>query len=523
LALKYKTGPLSVVLLIFGILIFVNLVSLKLYSRIDLTSEKIFSLSQVSKRIVSNLDDRLLVKMYFTRDLPPPHNANVRYIMDQLEEYRSYSGGNLELELIDPQDQEKEMEAQRYQIPPLQMNVLQNDKLEIQKVYMGLAFLYEDKFETIPIVQNLSGLEYEITSLLKKLTSPKIPTIGFITGHDEPTTAEGLSYLRESLQKQYRVQELNLKNLGEVPRDINCLVIIGPQKPLSDWEKYVLDQFLMRGGKLGLFLNEVEVDLREQVAQPLHLELEDFLENYGVKINDDLVVDVKCSQLRVQQSRGLFSITNLVSYPYFPLATNFDKDHIIVRGLESVEFPFVSSIDSLQAKNRDLNFTPIVVSSDRSGSLKAPFDINPFKQFSAEDFNRRYLTLASVISGRFKSFFADKSKPEPAEDVSSDTLFLMESPENRMVVVGDADLIQDGKIGSKDNLIFFMNVLDWLSQDETLIEIRSKEITSRPLKKISDGTRKALKYGNILGIPVLVVLFGVARWRIRKQAKKIFV
>lgn len=516
---KNKTG-LGTLFLIFGILVLLNLLSLKIFKRIDLTSGKVFSLSEASKRIVRNLDDKLLVKMFFTKDLPPPHNANIRYVKDQLEEYRSYSGGNMELELINPKDEEKEMEAQRYRIPPLQMNVLQNDKLEIKKVYMGLAFLYEDKFEAIPVVHTISGLEYEITSIIKKLTSEKISTIGFITGHGEPTTLEGLTYLNQKLEKEYRVRQINLQELGEVPRDIDGLVIIGPKKPFSDWEKYVLDQFLMRGGKLGLFLDKFDVNLQEGMAQPLSLGLDDFLKNYGIKINDDLVVDLKCSQLRVQQSRGLFAITNLVNYPYFPLSTNFDKKNVIVKGLETVEFPFVSSIDSALTKEKNLNFTPIVLSSDKSGSLRFPFDITPFKKFSSEDFDKKNLILAGIISGRFQSFFVDKPKPEPPEKISSDTLFLSESPENRLVVVGDADLIQDGKIGSKDNLIFFMNIIDWLSQDETLIAIRSKEVTSRPLKKISDGKKKALKYGNILGIPILVVLFGVFRWRIRKQAKK---
>jgi len=523
LPLKYKAGPVGTILLILVVLILVNLVSLKLFSRLDMTDERIFSLSEASKKIVRNLDDKLLVKMFFTSDLPPTQSANLRYIKDQLEEYRSYSNGNLELELIDPHDSEKEMEAQRYQIPPLQMNVMQNDKLEIKKVYMGMAFLYEDKFETIPIVQNLSGLEYQISSLIKKLTSPKIPTVGFLTGHGEPTISEGLTYLNENLRNEYQVRELNLQEVKEVPRDINSLVLIGPQNPFSDWEKYVLDQFIMRGGKLGLFLNKIDVDLREQIAQPLSLEIDDFLENYGIKINDDLVVDAKCSQLRVQQSRGFFAVTNLVNYPYFPTATNFNKDHIIVRGLESVEFPFISSIDPSFAERKNLNFDPLVLSSDKSGSLTSPFDITPFKTFSAEDFNNKNLILASVISGRFKSFFADNPKPQPPENITPDTVSLNESPENRMVVVGDADFIQDGKMGSKDNLIFFLNVLDWLSQDETLISIRSKEVTSRPLKKISEGSKKALKYGNILGIPILVILFGMVRWRIRKQAKKIMV
>ncbi len=519
---KNKAGPVGTLFLVFGILVLLNLLSLKLFSRIDLTSGKVFSLSEASKRIVRNLDDKLLVKMFFTRDLPPPHNANVRYVRDQLEEYRSYSSGNMELELINPQDSEKEVEAQSYRIPPLQMNVLQNDKLEIKKVYMGLAFLYEDKFEAIPIIKNLSGLEYDITSIIKKLTSRKVPTIGYTTGHDEPTTTQGISYINENLKNEYRLRELNLKDLGEVPKDINCLVIIGPKKPFSDWEKYVVDQFLMRGGKLGLFLDKIDVNIQEGAAQPLDLGLDDFLENYGVGINDDLVVDLKCSQIRVQQSRGYYSLTNIVNYPYLPLATNFDKKNIIVKGLESVEFPFISSIDSTKAEDKNLGFNPIVLSSDKSGIYTFPFDISPFKKFSSEDFDKKNLILAGVISGKFQSFFIDRPKPELPAEVKPDTLFLKESPENRLVVVGDADFIQDGKIGPKDNMIFFMNIMDWLSQDETLITIRSKEVTSRPLKKLSTGKIKTLKYGNILGIPVLVVLFGVFRWRIRKEAKKRF-
>ncbi|HEX7401259.1 MAG TPA: GldG family protein, partial [candidate division Zixibacteria bacterium] len=166
--LRFEMGSWTTLVLIVAILLVFNLISVNLFTRLDLTEGRVFSLSPATQNVLKNLDDRLIAKMYFTKDLPPPYNGYARYLKDQLEEYQAYAQGKLKLEMIDPSEEGKEMEAQRYGVPPLQVNAMENDKIEIKKVYMGLVLLFEDRKEVIPVVQNIAGLEYDLTSTIKR-------------------------------------------------------------------------------------------------------------------------------------------------------------------------------------------------------------------------------------------------------------------------------------------------------------------------------------------------------------------
>ena len=516
---KHGAGSAATLLLILAILLVLNLISVNLFARLDLTEGKVFSLSKASKDVVRSLDDRLIIRMYFTKDLPPPYNSHARYLKDQLEEYQAYAGGKLKLEMIDPAEQEKELEAQRYGIPPLQVNALEDDKIEIKKVYMGLVLLFEDKKEVIPVVQSVSGLEYEITSAIKRLSARVLPTIGFLVGKEGPDLDTELTFLSQALARQYKVTKINLDEGERIAASVRVLVILGPKIKLSEYEKYWIDQFLMRGGKLALLLNHIQVDIQQGMAERQNLEMEDFLENYGIKINDDLVIDLQCNRIGVAQKQGPYTVQNIVNYPFFPMATEFDQNSLIVKDLGTVCFNFASSLDPSAASARGIRFNPIIRSSERSGIQSAPFDINPFKQFGREDFAAGGQILAATLQGSLKSNFADKDLEEIQAEVGFVDSVLTESPETRMVVAADADFIIDRNLRGTDNLAFFLNMVDWLSQDEALIAIRSKQVTPRPLKEISAGAKKAVKYGNTFGLPLLVILFGLVRWQIRKRVK----
>jgi gliding-associated putative ABC transporter substrate-binding component GldG len=517
--LKHGAGSAATLLLIVAILLVLNLISVNLFARFDLTEGKVFSLSKASKDVVRSLDDRLIIRMYFTRDLPPPYSSHARYLRDQLEEYSTYAGGKLKLEMIDPGQEDKELEAQRYGIPPLQVNVVEDDKIEMKKVYMGLVLLFEDRKEVIPVVQTVSGLEYELTSAIKRLSARMLPSIGFLVGKDGPDLDADLTFLNQALARQYKVEKINLDEGERIGADVRVLVVLGPKTKLSGYEKYWIDQFVMRGGKLAFLLNHIQVDIQQGTAERQNLELEDFLANYGIRINDDLVIDLQCNRIGVSQRQGSYTMQNIVNYPFFPIATEFDENSLIVKDLGTVCFNFASSLDSSLASSKGIQFDPIVWSSEKSGVQAAPFDINPFKEFGREDFAPGGLILAATLQGSFRSNYSDKDISEIQAEVGFVDSVLTESPETRMVVAADADFIAERNVRGTDNLAFFLNVVDWLSQDEALIAIRSKQVSPRPLKEISAGTKKLVKYGNTFGLPFLVILFGVIRWQVRRRVK----
>ena len=255
-------------LLILGIIVLVNMIGLRFFKRFDLTQENIYTLSTASKNLVKSLDDKFLVKAYFTSDLPPEYANNRRDLRDLLDEYRAYAGGNFQYEFIDPgKKEELEQEAQRYGIPPVQVQVLKEDKLQIEKAYMGMVFLHGDKQERVPVIQSTSNLEYEISSVVKKMTSKDLKKIGFLAGQGEPNLQQ-ISRVQEMLAKQYQVTPVEFGDGKPIPSDIAVLLIVAPNQPFKSWEKFLIDQYLMKGGKIAFMLNKVNSSLQTQTANP---------------------------------------------------------------------------------------------------------------------------------------------------------------------------------------------------------------------------------------------------------------
>lgn len=497
--------------LVFFILVVLNFISVRLFFRVDLTKNNVFTLSDASKNLVHSLDDRLTVKVFFTEDLPAPYNNNRRSVLDMLNDFRSYSNGNLFFEFINPEGEKGEKVAQDEGIPPVEVQVVNNDKLEVKRAYLGLELLYGDKKEVLPVIQHLGTLEYDLSSAIKRLTIKEKPKIGYTTGHQE-TDFSSLRTASENISKQYTLVPVDLSKNEPIPTDLKALLIIAPQTPFSDTAKFQIDQFIMQGGKVAFLLNEMAVNLNSEYrfAQPLKTGLEDLLAHYGVTLHSDLIRDAQCANVTIMQQQGPFQMQSQVPFPYLPNVSDFNSKNILVRDLQNVIFYFVSSLDTSSARNKGLNAEVLMRSSKRSGRQSGFMMVNPMQQYTAADFTESGIPLAADVSGSFQSFFVGKSlAPQHTQ-----------SPETRILVVGDGDFMKDDFAGSKGNMNFFQNIVDYLADDAGLITIRSKDVTEPPLEQLSDGTRKFLKYGNLIAPPVLVILYGLLRWRKRAAFKK---
>lgn len=504
-----KSQLLVRVLLVLGILVVLNFISIRLFGRLDLTSQGVYTLSDASKKIVGSLDDRVTVKAYFTEDLPSPYNNNRRSVLDILNDYKAYSKGNLQYEFINPQGEKGEQDAQQQGISPVQVQVVNEDKLEVKRGYLGLLLLYEDKKEVLPVVQNLSTLEYDISSALKRLTSKAKKKVGYTTGHGEtePTTMRQ-AYQAET--QQYDLMPVDLSKGGAVPPEISALLVIAPQNRFQDSAQYQIDQYLMRGGKIAFLLNRVNANLQMRMGQAVDLGLDEMLQQYGVRVNPDLIRDAQCANISVMQQQGGFTFQSQVPFPYIPVASNFNTGNPIVKDLQGVILHFVSSVDTSGAASRGLKSEVLARSSKHSGRQTGMFMIDPFQRYTAADLGENGIPLAAVIEGSFKSFFVGR---QPAAVVSS-------SPDTRILVVGDGDFMKDEMLGNKGNLTFFANIIDYLADDAGLITIRSKNVATPPLDQIADGTKRTLKYINLIGPPLLIVAYGLFRWRKRVAFKK---
>jgi gliding-associated putative ABC transporter substrate-binding component GldG len=506
---KQKTQTLLRIGLVLGILVVLNFISIRLFGRLDLTSQGVYTLSDASKKLVGSLDDRVTVKAYFTEDLPAPYNNNRRSVLDILNDYKAYSKGNLQYEFLNPQGEKGEQDAQQQGISPVQVQVVNEDKLEVKRGYLGLVLLFEDKREVLPVVQNLSTLEYDISSALKRLTSKAKKKIGYTTGHGETE----ISAMRQAYQaeaQQYDLTPVDLSKGEPVPADISALLVIAPQNRFQDSAQYQIDQYLMRGGKIAFLLNRVNANLQMRMGQPMDLGLDDMLQQYGVRVNPDLVRDAQCANISVMQQQGGFTFQSQVPFPYIPVASNFNKDNPIVKDLQGVILHFVSSIDTSGAASKGLRSEVLVRSSKHSGRQTGMFMIDPFQRYTTADLAEDGIPLAAIVEGPFKSFFTGK---QPAAVVST-------SPDTRVIVVGDGDFMKDEMLGNRGNLTFFANIIDYLADDAGLITIRSKNVATPPLDQVSDGTKRALKYTDLFGPPALIIAYGLFRWRRRIAFKK---
>jgi len=489
------------VLIIIGILAVVNFFSYQIFYRWDLTQNKDYSISKVSKRAVGELDDIVNIKVYFSQNLPSQYITLHQEVGDILDEYVNYSNNKIRVEFVDPsEDEDLAQKLMMMGIPELQFNVLEKDKMQIVRGYLGIAIQYGDKNETIPVVQETRNLEYQVTLAIKKVTSEEMATIGFVTSNGTADLENEISAAYKALQELYQARPVDLSTTEEVPADINTLIIIGPKEQFEESQLKAIDAFLIKGGSLLILIDGVKVE-EGMIASVNDVGLNSLLENYGIKLNHNLVLDVSNSMASFTQGFLTFS----TNYPFWPkvVKNGFDQENTAVAKLESLVLPWASSLEVLTDKIDATNQISYLARTTNSAWAQSEnFNLNPQQAFTMAGGSNQY-TLAASIFGKFNSAYGDNS-----------------TETGRLIVVGDSDFVKDGFArNNPNNLIFFQNLVDSLSLDSDLINIRSKGISDRPLKELSEGQKAAVRYLNVFGLTVVVVLFGMVRYYMRRRSR----
>ena len=497
--------------LVFG-LILLNLTARDIFHRFDLTDNKMFSLSNSSKSIVEKLDDRLTIKVYFSDNLPNELGNTRRYLQDILEEYRAVSK-DINFYFYDPEsDSELEEQARKDGIQPVQMQSLENDQMVVKKVYLGMVLLYEDKKETLPVIQTTAGLEYMISTKLKSLINLDKKTIGLLS------LSEDVESKNENLSAQLR-EHYNFRNLqknNSIPDNIDVLLISGATDTLDSTIYNGITNFLNSGKKLLLAQSGVSTDLQTQQATPIQSNIFELLKKYRLNLQKNLVLDGKCGKVTVQVRQGPFLIPYPMDYPFFPIIDTFDDTLLIVSDLEMVRplFPSEIQIDTLD-NNLVKNVTPLFTSSNNSGIMEMNLNLSPDPQ-----------------QNPFINMLGQKSKVLAATSKLSNG--------GELLLVSDSKFLSDDAGMSVDeNMIFLMNVVDYLAGDQDLISLRSREVTSRPLNilqldpadeqrysqdekdRMKDKTKKRWKFANMVLPSALIIGFGVFRLRREKNEAEV--
>ncbi len=552
-----------------GILVLLNLIGSLKFFRLDLTAEKRYSLSDATVELLESFDDVVLVKVYLDGSFPAGFQRLQLETRQMLDEFRAYNP-NLQYTFVDPTKNASEEETntlfQQLQfkgLKPYQLSINKDGGSAVQTIFPGAILSYGDAEMPAQLLQSQLGmapeqqinssienLEFSLASAIRSLTQVNKPLVGFLQGHGELGPREVADFARE-LSGNYQV---NLFNIREFKSDstgeqlsvaqqqtrlnrFDAMIIAKPNKAFTDLDKYLLDQYVMNGGKAIWLLDGVEaaMDSLSEKSQfmslPLfdRLQLNDLLFKYGVRVNTDLVVDRVAARVNDQRE--------MRPWIYFPMLMPQSK-HPVVKDLNAVWVQFGSSLDTVIAKG--VQKTVLLRSSPYSARRASPAIVSLADLYQPpppERFRERGIPLAILLEGKFESLYQNRIKPKE----NGEPLKMKEvSVENQMLVVSDGDIIRNQfnivnrdipkgaplplgydqytgtQYGNKD---FLVNAIDYMLDDSGLIDIRSRELKIRLLDL--DRVKKQRLTWQLVNtlIPVLsILIFGLLNffWRRRK-------
>jgi ABC-2 type transport system permease protein len=736
---KHRSGLYIRFLVYLIVVVLVNAAGITLFFRMDLTKDRIYSISEVSRQVVSTLSEPLTVKVFFTKNLPAPHNTTERYLKDLLEEYSINANQYFNYSFYDVSPEEGDITqeamenrelAQSYGITPVQIQHIEEDEIKFKRAYMGLVLLHGDLIERIPSILSTDRLEYRLTMAIQKLnnkisallalpdkirvklflssslnevrsvlrldTLPQVPgrlediveklnkkvygrlafeyldptqdrnleeeaeryeilnlkwpalsdgkikpgqgAIGLVMEYGEKVVKlpllhvvrvpligtqyrladldkmedvineqveslininEDIGYLssnrtlrllppvprggamRKDAVSKFRTlisQNYNLKNVNlkeeVIPEGLNTLIIARPAETFTDYELFQIDQFLMKGKSLALFMGAFEEEMKPDRDQPLYVPLstglEKLLEHYGIRIKKSYVMDENCYVQKMPQEMGggeqSIYHAPMIKSQFINKDLNFIKN---IKGLIANKISPLELIPERLSEN-GLQAHKLFASSERSWEMSEEINFNPMlEMISGRSAERESLALAYLLEGEFPSYFAGKPMPvkesgegdhktknkdkdksaekgakeskkgavedkdtqsqadekvdESLAKIESSIPILSKGKPGKIFLIASWEMLKDYMLdteGVHTNSMFILNILDYLNDREETAIMRAKTQLFNPLHETEAGTKVFVKFFNIAGLPVLVILFGLLVWFRRHSRKK---
>jgi len=518
--------------------ILINVLSNWVFFRLDLTRNNAYSLSPSSRRLVRDLSDPVIVKAYFTPDLPAPYNAYERYVRDLLTEYRAASRGKVRFEFaLSSPPEEFEKKAGEAGLVPIQFEERGSDQLQIRRGYMGLVLFHRDKSETLPIVKDVQQLEYDLTSRIAKMAVRTKKIIATTSGHGEISLRQGAGVqapprLGEDLKELYEFADLPLPSGSTMPVNADALLVIGPKQKLDDRSIWAIDQAIMRGIPTGFLLDSKNLMVNQFYVTPLDHGLGELLAHYGIQLGNRLVYDAQCETIGVTQNVSGFAFSTSMRYPYIPTIDRIAANNPMTRGLDTVGVPFVTTVDPVQRLPIGIHFAPLLYTSPRSWLASdqpyASVAPNNIPEPKPGDPHGPY-SVGAVLEGSFTSYFSatgpwrtrqSRSGGQGGDLPVPGQTLIGTSPKTQIFVIGTSRLLDPNLPQFPGGDALMSNVLAYLSKDETLLGIRAKGEIIRPLKPVTGLELEIVKVGTLLAVVLLPVLLGLWRWRSRQNWRR---
>lgn len=540
------------------IVLAVNIAGNWKFVRLDLTSEKRYTLTDATRNKLSGLDDIVYFRVYLEGDLPAEFRRLRNDTREMLSEFSAYSD-NIRFEFINPlRDAEDDPEQVRgvYNmltskgIEPAQVQMRSGDGTSQRVIFPGALVTYGDREVPVHLMEDHIGLsiqevlhnssmalEYKLATAIKQVTASRKERIAFMEGHGE-LGPEYVSSAEEELRGFYEVDRIVPGNDLSQLSQYKALVFAKPLDAFSEEEKFVLDQYLMHGGSILWLVDPVFADMdslsaqAETIGLAWDINMDDYFFNYGVRLNPVLIKDLNAARHPfITGYAGGRPQINLLPWNFFPLITP-DSDHEVVRNLNLIRTEFISSLDTVEAQGVEKHI--LLKSSDYSRVMPVPVRISLEILQNPPDeslYTGPAQTVAVLLEGSFRSLFANRIKP----DVSLPEGFnrLDESYGGSMIVVADGDIIKnqfssDGRplplgydrysgqfFGNKE---FILNAVNYLADDSGIIQARGRDVRLRLLDagRVRDD-RFRIQLANV-GLPLVVVIaFGTLRLFLRKR------
>jgi ABC-2 type transport system permease protein len=556
---RQKTADKKGLISGLGFIVSLGIISSIAFTRFDFTTEKRFTISKISRGILDSLPKEVKVTVYLQGDNFPAGFKRLQgATRDMLNDLQAYSHGKLQFDFADPlkglsndQQQQTIQDLVSRGVEPTNLSIKTDNGLT-QKLIIPFAMVAVNGKE-IPVKllltriglsdaeqlnNSIQNLEYAFSSAIKKVTSGGKPRIGFTEGHNELTDVQ-LNDAMKSLSDGFETDRVDLRTIPfSLLGKIKLLVIPKPDKPFTELEKFKLDQFVMRGGRVLWTIDQVSAELDslrghggEQLSFSKQLNLDDQLFVYGVRINYDLIADMNCAQIPVATGNvgGQAQIQN-VPWLFYPVLVPLSK-HPVVKNLDGIRTEFISTIDTIGSKGTKK--TILLTSSPYNKKFNTPYMLSLQALEQEPDpktFQNPPKTVGVLLEGKFKSDFMNRPLPEGLKEKIES---LPESKSTKMIVISDGDVFKNqvGNDGSPfplgydhytqqsyGNKNLLLNIADYLTDDSGLIVLRTKEIQIRLLDR--PRIRGEKLYWQVINnvIPLaFVLIFAIFQHYIRKR------
>jgi len=543
-----------------GFLLLLNIGSSFFFTRFDFTKEQRYTLSSVSKKVIGQLEDELQITVYLEGDLPGGFKRLRNSTRDILEDFKAYSGGNLQYAFVNPSSgdiKNQEIALQDLSakgIEPTNLSVKTEEGMSQKLIFPAALLTYRGKQLAVKILQNRAGaspeevlnnsaqnLEYAFVSAIKKLVQGGKPRIGFTEGHNELNDLQ-LHDAMKSLEDGYEVGRVDLNVIPTEGLDkLSVLVIPKPDAAFTEAEKYKIDYFVMRGGPVLWAIDQVSAELDslrgagQQLAFAKKLNLDDILFKYGVRINYNLVADMNCAEVPVSVGNvGGQSQIQMLPWLFYPVFVP-TSTHPLVKNLDGIRSEFSGTIDTIPVKG--VQKEVILSTSPFNRTLETPTMLSlqmVEQEPDPEAFKNVPKPVGVLLEGTFASNYRNRPIPE---GVGKSLSIPAQSKPTKMIVLADGDILKN-QVSSSDgspfplgydrytqqqygNKNFLLNAADYLTDDSGLIQLRTKEIKIRLLDRARIRTEKTFWQILNIGLPLLLlVIFGIARhfYRLQKYA-----